>query len=154
VKHKNKKVVPQNIIPLVLILISIIVVFTISRIVAYSILVWHILPTSFLININGYRLHHFVYGNIIITVTSFLAIGLGIRKHKNLFAIFYGIGLGLVLDEFLLWMGNVYLLTDKNHIIWIPHSGTVVAVVSLIIATIIMVKLYELHKFPFKLKLR
>lgn len=85
-------------------------------------------------------------------ITSFLAIGLGIRRHKNLFAVFYGIGLGLVLDEFLLWMGDMSQL--NSNVMWIPYSFTAVSVASLIIATIVMVKLYELHKFPFKLKLK
>ena len=73
--------------------------------------------------IGEFRLHHFVYGNILITITSFLAIGLGIRKHKNWFALFYGVGLGLVLDEFLLWMGDVGQLT--SNVLWIPYSGTI-----------------------------
>lgn len=136
-----KKKLPIKIIPLLLILVSIIVVFGISRLMTYMVLVDRSLPSFLFVNIGEFRLHHFVYGNIIITLTSFLAIGLGIRKHKNLFAIFYGIGLGLVLDEFLLWMGDVKQLT--SNVMWIPYSSTAVAIVALIIASIIMVDLYE-----------
>jgi hypothetical protein len=135
----------SSIAPLVIILSSIIVVFVISRLITFSVLEWKILPKNLFTVLGDFRLHHFVYGNILITITSFLAIGLGIRKHKNWFALFYGIGLGLVLDEFLLWIGDVKQLT--NNVLWIPHSATIIAIVSLVIASIIMVRLYELHKF-------
>lgn len=150
--RKNRTKVPQSVVPLILILISIISVFLFSRLITYLILIRESLPKFLFLNIYGFRLHHFVYGNLIIMITSFLAIGLGIRRHKNLFAVFYGIGLGLVLDEFLLWMGDTSQL--NSNVMWIPYSFTAVSVVSLIIATIVMVKLYELHKFPFKLKLK
>ena len=131
----------SNIAPLVIILVSIISVFIISRLITFSVIEWKILP-KFLFTVFGdFRLHHFVYGNILITITSFLAIGLGIRKHKNWFALFYGIGLGLVLDEFLLWVGDVGQLT--SNVLWIPYSGVIIATVALLISTIIMFRLYE-----------
>ena len=133
----------SNIAPLVIILLSIISVFVISRSLTYMILVQKSLPSYLFLDFGFFRLHHFVYGNILITITSFLAIGLGIRKHKNWFALFYGIGLGLVLDEFLLWMGDINQLT--SIVLFIPHSAIVIAVVSLVIATIIMTRLYKLH---------
>lgn len=134
----------SSIAPLVIILSSIISVFLISRLITFSVLEWKILPKSLFAVLGEFRLHHFVYGNILITVTSFLAIGLGIRKHKNWFALFYGIGLGLVLDEFLLWIGDVEQLT--SNVLWIPYSTTAIAVVGLIISTLIMVRLYNLNR--------
>ncbi len=143
----------SSIAPLVIILASIVIVFVISRALTYLVLIEKSLPAYLFINLGYFRLHHFVYGNILITITSFLAIGLGIRNHKNLFALFYGIGLGLVLDEFLLWVGDVNQLT--SNVMWIPYSGMAVAAVSLFIATIIMFRLYNLkpidHKHSFKL---
>lgn len=133
----------SNIAPLIIILTSILVVFIVSRIITFSVLEWKILPKSLFAVLGDFRLHHFVYGNILITVTSFFAIGLGIRKHKNWFALFYGIGLGLVLDEFLLWIGDVEQLT--SNVLWIPYSTTAIAIVSLIISTIIMIRLYNLN---------
>ena len=133
----------SNIAPLVIILVSILSIFVISRSLTYMILIQKSLPSYLFLDFGFFRLHHFVYGNILITITSFLAIGLGIRKHKNWFALFYGIGLGLVLDEFLLWMGDSNQLT--SIVLFIPHSATVIAVVSLIIASIIMIRLYKLH---------
>ena len=134
----------SNIAPLVIILLSIVSVFIISRFIAFSVLEWKILPKFLFAVLGDFRLHHFVYGNILITITSFLAIGLGIRKHKNWFALFYGIGLGLVLDEFLLWIGDVKQLT--SNVLWIPYSGTAIATVSLAIATIIMFRLYKFNR--------
>ena len=133
----------SSIAPLIIILISIIVVFIVSRIITFSVLEWKILPKSLFALLGDFRLHHFVYGNILI-ITSFFAIGLGIRKHKNWFALFYGIGLGLVLDEFLLWIGDVEQLT--SNVLWIPYSGTAIATVSLAIATIIMFRLYKFNR--------
>lgn len=129
----------KNLIPLVIILNAVIITFLISRLTAYLIINKY-LPSILFASVNGFRLHHFVYGNIIIAVTSFVSIGLGIKKHKNLFALFYGIGLGMVLDEFLLWIGDVEQLT--NNVLFIPHSLTVVAGVAIITASIIMYKLY------------
>ncbi len=138
-----RKLKRSSIAPLVIILVSIISVFLISRTITYLIIVTKTLPSYLFIDLGFFRLHHFVYGNILITITSFLAIGLGIKRHKNWFALFYGIGLGLVLDEFLLWMGDTKQLT--SIVLFIPHSATVIAIVSLIIASIIMVRLYKLH---------
>lgn len=140
-----RKLEKPNIAPLVIILLSMIVVFVVSRIGSYLVLSGS-LPWYLFANINGFRLHHFVYGNILITITSFLAIGLGIKKHKNWFALIYGIGLGLVLDEFLLWIGDIERMNAYE--LFIPHSLTVITIISLIIASIIMIRLYKLklHK--------
>ncbi len=143
----------SNIAPLVIILVSIISVFVTSRLITFSIIEWKILPNFLFAAFGDFRLHHFVYGNVLITITSFLAIGLGIRKHKNWFALFYGIGLGLVLDEFLLWIGDVEQLT--SNVLWIPYSGVIIATVALLISTIIMFRLYQIkpihNRHTFKL---
>lgn len=138
----RKKRIQRSVYPLELILISIVSVTIISRLITYLILVKEFLPKGLFAQIGSFRLHHFVYGNILILITSFLAIGLGVRKHKNLFAIFYGIGLGLVLDEFLLWMGDVNQL--RSDVLFIPFSIPAVSLASLLIATLIMYKLYKL----------
>lgn len=130
----------KNLMPLVIILNAVVITFLVSRLTAYLIIDKY-LPSFLFASFNGFRLHHFVYGNIIITITSFLAIGLGIKKHRNLFALFYGIGLGMVLDEFLLWMGDINQLT--SNVLWIPHSTTVVAIVAIMISSIIMLRLYK-----------
>lgn len=133
------KKLPKKIVPLFIILNSIFVTFLISRFLTYLIITG-VLPANLFASIKGFRLHHFVYGNIIIIVTSFLSIGLEIKGHKNLFALTYGIGLGLILDEFLLWLGNIDQLSA--NVLFIPHSTTVIAGVTLIIASVIMYRLY------------
>jgi len=129
---------------LLIILVSIISVFLISRLLTYLILIDKFLPSWLFAEIGEFRLHHFVYGNVLILITGFLSIGLGIRKHKNLFALSYGIGLGLVLDEFLLWIGDTTQL--KKNVLFIPYSINAIGIVSVIIATIIMIDLYNLRK--------
>lgn len=131
--------VTSNTLALIIILNAVGFTFLVSRIVAYLI-ISGFLPIFLFASFNGFRLHHFVYGNIIITITSFLAIGLGIKKHRNLFALFYGIGLGMVLDEFMLWVGDIKQLT--SNVLWIPYSLMAIASVAIILATIIMYKLY------------
>ncbi len=130
-----------HVIPLLIILTSIITVVAISRTLTYLILIKNSLPQWLFAQIGEYRLHHFVYGNILILITSFFSIGLGIRKHKNLFAVFYGIGLGLVFDEFLLWIGDVRQLTQ--NVLIIPSSFTVVSIACVIIASVIAFRLYK-----------
>lgn len=130
----------KNLTPLAIILNAVVFTFLISRLTAFLI-IGKYLPSYLFASVNGFRLHHFVYGNIIIAITSFIAIGFGVKKHRNLFALFYGIGLGMVLDEFLLWVGDVDQLT--SNVLWIPYSTTVVAIVALTIASIIMWRLYS-----------
>ncbi len=130
-----------HIVPLIIILVSIITVVVISRTITYLVLVNKSLPSWLFAQIGGFRLHHFVYGNILILITSFFSIGLGIRKHKNLFAVFYGIGLGLVFDEFLLWVGDVNQLT--SNVLFVPSSFTVVSIACIIIASVIAFRLYS-----------
>lgn len=134
------KKLPQNISPLVIILVSVITVFVLARSLTYLVLIGQVLPSTVFLSLNGYHIHHFVYGNILIIITSFASIGLGIRKHKQLFALFYGIGLGLVLDELLLWLGDVRQLTSV--VLWLPHSITAIAATVVIISTIVAYRLY------------
>lgn len=148
--RNNKMWFRYNILPVMLIMISIFSTFLISRIIAYLVLVVNFLPSSLFVKIGDFRLHHFVYGNMIIIITGFLAIGLGIRRHKNLFAVAYGIGLGMVLDEFMLWIGDIKQLTTNT--LWIPHSITAVSISLLLLATIIMTNLYELKYLVVKKK--
>jgi hypothetical protein len=137
----TKKRNQQDIIPLEYILGGILGATIVSRLITYLILIKGDLPYWLFLRIGNSRLHHFVYGNILILVTSFFAIGLGTKKHKYLFAALYGIGLGLVLDEFLLWLGNINQLS--NNVLFIPYSMTVVSIASLLVASIIMYRLYK-----------
>jgi hypothetical protein len=135
----TKRKIKQDVYPLELILGSMVGATILSRLIIYLILIKRYIPQSFLFQIKEFRLHHFVYGNLLILITSFMVIGLGNRRHKKLFAILYGIGIGLVLDEFLLLMGDVRQL--NNNVLFIPYSIMAVSVVSLVIASIIIYRL-------------
>lgn len=89
--------------PLLVLFCCILVVFLVSRLIAVAVLVWHILPDNILSN--GRRPHHFVYGNFLVVLASFAVIGLDIEPSNMIVLIAYGIGLGLVLDEFPHWIG-------------------------------------------------
>lgn len=110
--------------------------FIINRSVAYLALEKHVLPLSVFLNVNGFRLHHFVYGNILILITSFLAIGLSTKVNRSWLALFYGLGLGLVLDEFPLWMGDVHQL--QSYVVIIPYAPTAILTISLIIVFLLV----------------
>jgi hypothetical protein len=125
----------KNTQPIAIIFLSVLFVFLISRLIAYLVIDTHTLPDSLFVTVGGYRLHHFVYGNILILITSFLAIGLRAKINRNWLALFYGIGLGLVLDEFPLWMGDVNQLQSK--VVLIPYATTAV----IVILTILLISL-------------
>lgn len=126
----------QNQRSLLIILASILVMFAINRSVAYLALEKHLLPLSVFLNIKGFRLHHFVYGNILILVTSFLAIGLNTKVNRSWLALFYGLGLGLVLDEFPLWMGDIHQL--NSYVVFIPYAPTAILAISVVIILLLV----------------
>jgi len=119
-----------------IIVILVALVFIISRLIALAVLRWHILPRKALSN--GHRPHHFVYGNILIVLTSFLVIGLGVDTTNVWIAIAYGLGLGLVLDEFPHWLGNVKELTRNTPVI--PGALPAVIIVEVVLLVVILLK--------------
>lgn len=119
-----------------IIFISVLIVVITSRIITFAVLEWKILPKRVLSN--GKRVHHFVYGNILIVIAALLSIGLG-QGDSWLTALIFGIGLGLVLDEFPHWTGNVKELTRNTPII--PGAIPAVIIAELIILGMIMLKL-------------
>lgn len=104
------------------------------------VLKWKVLPKNTLSN--GRRVHHFVYGNVLILITSFLVIGLGVDATSIFIAIAYGIGLGLILDEFPHWLGNVKELTRNVPII--PGALPAIIVAEVIIVLVIILKALEI----------
>lgn len=120
--------------PLLIIFCSILVTFLLSRLIAYAVLVWRILPERILSN--GRRLHHFVYGNILIVFTSFAVIGLGANPTSIVALIAYGVGLGLILDEFPHWLGDVKELRRNVPII---RGGLIATAAALAFISIILI---------------
>ncbi len=105
---------------------AIVLTFVISRIITLLVLHFHVLPKNVLSN--NKRPHHFVYGNILVILTSFLVIVLNI-KTTLLIVILYGFGIGLILDEFPHWLGNVKELTRNVKFI----KGSIIAIIVSII---------------------
>lgn len=52
----------------------------------------------------GTHLHHLVPGIILLLLSGFFGIGFPDLPHRDVFAIFFGIGAALTLDEFALWL--------------------------------------------------
>lgn len=121
-----------------IILVSILAVFVISRLIAYLVIAQGSLPHSLFVRVHGFRLHHFVYGNLLILITSFLAIAVNARVNRNWLALFYGIGLGLVLDEFPLWMGDISQL--NGYVVIIPYAPWAVLAMSIVLVGVILFK--------------
>ena len=132
----KKKKTQRNVHHLEIILGSIIGTTIVSRLITYFVLVRKTLPSGLFVNFGEFRLHHFVYGNILLVTTSFLVIGLGVKKNTNLLALLYGIGLGLVLDEFLLWIGDTKLLS--SYVLFVPYSIPVISIVCVVIISLIL----------------
>lgn len=126
--------------PLLIIFVCILAVFAISRLITFAVLKWKILPPRTLSN--GKRLHHFVWGNLIIVGVSFLVIGLRVRPDY-ISPIFYGIGLGLILDEFPHWLGDVKEL--QRNVVIIP--GSVRAIIVVETAILLLILLARLNAF-------
>jgi hypothetical protein len=94
------------------------------------------LPRWFQFEIRGLHLHHFVLGNVIILALGFLTIVLQYPIHPTLALIVFGIGLGLILDEFTMWLGNVkHLVSDA---IVLRQNVAIVSLVLIILLLIVI----------------
>jgi len=90
------------------ILYSFLFTFIISRV--FAIYAPLILDRGTLFIVKGAYIHHFVFGSIILAIAGLLALNDLHHKKPRLVAIFYGYGLGYVVDEFALMvhLENVY----------------------------------------------
>lgn len=125
---------------LLIIFFCVLAVFLISRFIALASLRWNILPVSVLSN--GKRYHHFVWGNFLIVATAFLVFGLGLNPNNVYLVVLFGVGLGLVLDEFPHWVGDVKELTRNTPII--PGAIPVVISAELIIIFLLVLKYFKI----------
>lgn len=121
--------------PLLVLFLCILLTFLVSRLITFAVLVWRIVPESALSN--GRRPHHFVYGNILILLASFAVIGLHIDPSNIIVLTGYGIGLGLVLDEFPHWMGDTKELGRNVPIIPGGLIATSIALAALLVFMIL-----------------
>lgn len=86
------------------------ITFILSRSMIY--LFGDALPYLFL-NIKGVHIHHFAYGFFLLAIAGYLSLVTNLDlKHKKTVAVIYGVGLGLAIDEFGMWLrleDNYYL---------------------------------------------
>ena len=68
------------------------VVYLISNNIGYPLLQYNV--------IGEFHIHHFIYGIVILTITGFLSLFIPNRKEHFWIFLFYGMGVGLVFDEF------------------------------------------------------
>lgn len=54
--------------------------------------------------VKGYHIHHFTYGILILITVAFISIFLRVAKRSYWLYIFFGIALGLIFDEFGIWL--------------------------------------------------
>lgn len=91
---------------------------------------------------NGKRVHHFVYGNFLVVGASFLVIALNVNPNNIYVVLAYGIGLGLVLDEFPHWIGNVKELTRNVPVI--PGAIPAIIISESVLLILIILKILKL----------
>ena len=126
-----------------IILVSFLLTFVISRIVVYLIDA-HIFPDLYVF-IGETHVHHLNLGIFLLAIGGYLAIVAPHHKHMNLFAIMFGIGLGLTFDEFALW-----LFLQDNYYARISYEAIIT--ISLILINIIYFSdvLEKIFRFVFR----
>ena len=116
----NKKIIS-------IIISAFVLTFGISRLYVYLVL-GHLAPDLFL-EIGGVHIHHFTYGIILLASTGFYLLlkrpELGSRAFRWT-ALVYGVGLGLAVDEFGMWL---HLRDDY----WMRQSYDAVIIVTLLL---------------------
>jgi hypothetical protein len=98
------------------ILYSFLWTFIVSRLIVYN------FPDLF-INARGTHIHHYAYGILILAVVGFASLHDLNQRAKRISAILYGIGLGLALDEFGMW-----IMLNDNY--WVRRSYDAIFIVS------------------------
>jgi hypothetical protein len=54
--------------------------------------------------VSGTHIHHYNYGIVILSLAGFFSLTVPGRRHRWTAAILYGVGLGLIFDEFAMWL--------------------------------------------------
>lgn len=108
------------------ILLSFLTTFILARLVVFlSGTNWDI---EFLASlaIGGHHIHHFAYGITILTLNNFILLFIPHRYSKGWLYVLYGIGLGLIFDEFGIWLN-----LDPNY-----HQ--IVSVIAVIVVSVLL----------------
>lgn len=117
-----------------IIFFTFLVTFLITRIIANSIHMQIVPDFLFFIKtiyIQGYHIHHFNFGIIFLIITGFLSLTDTLRSRVRTIAVFYGIGLALIADEFGL------LVTLQKEAYWNRGSYDAVIFTAVILLNIV-----------------
>ena len=95
------------------ILFAFVLTFAASRLIGYLI-TYGYLPEIYLQAAPGLHVHHFTYGVFMLFIAGYLALFRTDAKSKFWIAMLLGLGLGLAMDEFGMWLH----LRDDNIIRW------------------------------------
>ncbi|HEY8172947.1 MAG TPA: hypothetical protein VIH21_07650 [Dehalococcoidia bacterium] len=99
-----------------LILLSFLVTFVIVRLLTHAIRRGTKLPLVHDRSAGGRHLHHLVFGIVLLLVVGYVAVAFDTSTGwQRLFAVLYGIGAALTLDEFALWL-------DLEDVYWSPQG--------------------------------
>ena len=93
-----------------LIFVSFLITFILSRLTVWMVY-HHFLPRQFFLTTHDVHIHHFNYGIILLSIAGFWSLMNNKRGRLYLIAIIYGIGLGLIADEY----GILLLLRDNYY---------------------------------------
>lgn len=120
-----------------IIFFTFLITFLISRAVAYSIY-FNVVPDFLFfirtIYIKGNHIHHFNFGIILISLAGFFSLIDTVRKHVRSIAIFYGVGLALIMDEFGL------LVTLNQDAYWGRRSFDAIIITGVVLLNIVYFK--------------
>lgn len=128
--------------PSTIALLSFLIVVLLARLISYLVIHAETLPDFLFVTVRGYRLHHFVYGNTILVSLGFVKFILEAKISKKITGLVYGVGLGLVIDEFSLWSGGLTYLLPHN--VYILNSVNLIAV--LVVTMIMLFVIYKKYK--------
>lgn len=86
------------------ILVSFLATFALSRLTVWLIDANIGTPVLGYNVVDQFHIHHFAYGIIILAITGFVALFIPDRRKRTLLFVAYGVGLGLIFDEFGIWL--------------------------------------------------
>ncbi len=99
IRRLRRGVAPQSVYALAAFLAT----FIVSRLVVFAIM-YNDAPDLYL-RVNGTHIHHHVWGILLLAVSGLcLLVSERARRSPRLMAMVYGVGLGLTLDEFGMWL--------------------------------------------------
>jgi Ca2+/Na+ antiporter len=106
-----------------------------SFLLGFVILRFLVMSTNFQLWVDGYHLHHFYLGVLFLMISGWISIN--IRDEKKVLriaAFLYGAGIGLIADE----TGLLFTFSDY----WDNATYVVVAIITVILSSILLISLY------------